>query len=143
MFRQEFVIRLASVFTFVALLAGCDSPIFESFEGLMAVQSAIAEHVGADTVSANITNGAWMTITIANSSLNDASKAIRQASADSVAKIVLKTYPDASSLERLGVTLVSVERKYLIVTYTQAIDSFVYFRNDLDELEKEVVHHDQ
>lgn len=127
-------VRLAFLLPLAFLLNGCDLPVVENMQALVAVQRAIVEEVGTDDVGVNLQNGVAMSVNIANSALNDASGEARQAAADRIARIVIDTYADSDELDVLRVTLVSVEQKYLVVTYTQSVDFYNYFRSDLTKL---------
>jgi hypothetical protein len=90
------------------------------------IRDAIVEISKAEDVRINIQNNSSLAINIVNSSSNDGSSEERSALARKAAKKAFEIFKKRDSLEVIFVAFSKFEQKYLVVTYSQTIQSFKF-----------------
>lgn len=107
-------------------ITGCDSPVVGSFKDLFAIREKVQKITESENVAVNINNGAYLSVTVVNSPLNDKTSEERKSVSNKVARIAYNHYKNRKSLKKIYVAYSAHERKYLIVDYTYSVDWFEY-----------------
>lgn len=107
-------------------LSGCDSELVGTFGDMFAIRDAVLAITDADEVGVNIQNGAVLSVTITNSSLNADTPRARRALADRVARIAHARYSNRAALESIYVVFAAHEQKYVVVSMSATVEAFRY-----------------
>ncbi len=123
--------RARSTLAACALLlavTGCDAArsMGKSLGELQDVQAAVAKEAGTPAVQVNLMNGRYLSVGIVNSPVGKLPREEKQAKALELAKVAYRTLPSRSALEKVRVTFVVAERRFLIVNYTNATDGYTF-----------------
>jgi hypothetical protein len=114
----------------VALLAltACEAAndMAKSIGELQQVQEAVAKAAGTQAVQINLMNGKYLSVGIVNSPLGDLPRDAKQAKALELARVALQALPGRQGIEKVRVTFVINERRFLIVNFTDATDTFTF-----------------
>lgn len=125
--------KLLFITTVIFFLGGCDSPIVGTFSDLFKIRAKVQKIITTGDIAVNINNGAYLSISIINSALNNKTSGDRKTTAEKVAAIAYKNYADREHLKEVFVVFASHERKYLIVDYNSTIETFSYLAEKLKD----------
>ena len=114
-------------------LAGCSaaSDLAKSLGELQKVQAAVAREAGTPAVQINLMNGKYLTVAIVNSPLGKLPREDKQAKALALARAAFEALPERQALAKVRVTFAVHERRFLVVNYTDARDSFTFDPGEL------------
>ena len=134
----EFFIRPATALVAAVLcvaLASCDAArgMAKSLGELQQVQAAVAKEAGSTAVNINLMNGKYLSVGIVNSPLNKLPRDAKRAKALELARVALQALPRREGLQKVRVTFVVQERRFLIVNFTNATDSFTFDPGELTQ----------
>ena len=76
-----------------------------------------------------------MTISLINSKYNKLDKEIKEKNAREIAKYAVSLLKEKTKIEKINISFTIHERKYLIVNYTNSLDSYSF---EVSELQKEL-----
>ncbi len=123
--------RAITLFCLLFALAGCDLPVVDSLQNLLEIRKSIIDVVDTDEVDISLSNERRLHVELINSELNDQPAEQRKEVADRLALLIYETYEKPDQLELVQISLVSVEQKYVIVSYSTTIDTFKYSKKAL------------
>ena len=114
--------------TLLCLLTASCSNLVKSLSGLNALRQHLTQKYG-DQVNLNLHNSRYLNVAFINSQLNHQDRAKRIERAQDAASFVARNYDDIKSIEQIWISFVATETRYLIIHYTQGIDSFGFDRD--------------
>lgn len=119
--------RIVTIALLCLLTAGC-SNVVKSLSGLNALRQHLIEKYG-DQVNLNLHNSHYLNVVFINSPLNHQDRVKRIERAQDAARFVALNYDDIKSIEQIWISFVASETRYLVIHYTQGLDSFGFDRN--------------
>ncbi len=105
---------------------------------LLDIQASLSELLETDDLSVNVSNNSSLSVEATNSPFNTMSREQRKEAADRAALKAYNDYTESEQLDRISITFISAETKYVIVTYQSVIDSFTYKNRDLRKLAEDL-----
>src|SRR5688572_24587989 len=120
--------RIITATSLCLLTASCSSNFVKSRSGMNALRQHLIQKYG-DQVNLNVHNSRYLNVAFINSQLNNQDRAKRIERAQDAASFVARNYDDIKSIEQIWISFVATETRYLIIHYTQGIDSFGFDRN--------------
>lgn len=120
--------RIVTATLLCLLTASCSSNLVKSLSGMNALRQHLIQKYG-DQVNLNVHNSRYLNVAFINSQLNHQDRAKRIERAQDAARFVALNYDDIKSIEQVWISFVATETRYLIIHYTQGIDSFGFDRN--------------
>jgi hypothetical protein len=84
-----------------------------------------------ESVSVNLNNGRYLTISIMNSPLKALGPDQKEAKAREIALLAYKAFASRQNLERVGIVFVEQRRSFLVFSYTDATDYHGFPAKDL------------
>ena len=129
--RRTLTHRFATVWMLTALvclpLLSCTQDMRDGIRETVAIQQAVTSEFGLPSVKIHIQNGRELGLTLENSHYNGLSSEQRRVQAIKVARFAKSKLDKLNSIETIWVKYVIYEKKYLIVDYTETLETF-YFR---------------
>jgi hypothetical protein len=109
-------------------LAACDAArdMTRSLGELQAVQAAVAKAAGTPAVQVNLMNGKYLSVGIVNSPMGKLPRDAKQAKALELARVAFQALSKRQALAKVRVSFVVHERRFLIVNYTNSMDSYAF-----------------
>ncbi len=128
--RVQSVVSAAVLFL---ALTACDAAreMARSVGELQQVQAAVAKEAGTPAVQINLTNGKYLSVGIVNSPLGKLPRDAKQAKALELARVAFQALPKQQALAKVRVSFVVSEKRFLVVNYTDATDSFTFDPGEL------------
>lgn len=120
--------RIVTATLLCLLTASCSSNLVKSLSGMNALRQHLTQKYG-DQVNLNLHNSRYLNVAFINSELNHQDRAKRIERAQDAASFVARNYDDIKSIEQIWISFVATETRYLIIHYTQGIDSFGFDRS--------------
>ena len=130
--RNRVQLALTAGVVLLALTA-CDAArgMARSLGELQQAQAAVVKVAGTPLVQINLMNGKYLSVGIVNSPLGTLPREDRQEKALELARAAFQALPGREKLQNVRVTFVIQERRFLVVNYTEATDSFTFAPGEL------------
>ena len=123
--------RATTVWVLAALfclpLLSCTQDMRDGIRETIAIQQAVMHEFELPSVKINIQNGRELGLTLENSRFNGLTSEQRRIQAIKVARFAKSQLDTLNSIETIWVKYVLYEKKYLIVDYTEILETF-HFR---------------
>lgn len=124
--RWSFALVL-TLLAWVASLSGCGNGLIKSLADLGRLREELVKEFHDPNVEVVIRNSTVLTVAFVNSKLNDqGSGTKRMERAQETAVFIKHHYAGIDRIERVWVSFVAVETRYLFVNYTRGIDAFSF-----------------
>jgi len=108
-------------------LLSCTQDMRDGIRETFAIQQAVMHEFELPSVKVHIQNGRELGLTLENSRFNELTPEQRRVQAIKVARFARSKLDKLNSIETIWVKYVLYEKKYLIVDYTETLETF-YFR---------------
>ena len=118
-----------SLLLLVASLSGCGKELLKSLGDLARLRAELIKEFHEQDLSVVVQNSNLLRVTFINSKLNDQSNLKRMERAQETAVFIKRHYAGIDRIERVWVSFVAQEKRFLIVNYTRGIDAFSFDKN--------------
>ena len=108
------------------LTASCSS--VKTLSGMNELRQHLIQKYG-DQVNLNLHNSRYLNVVFINSLLNHQDRGKRIERARDAARFVAQNYDDIRSIQQVWISFIATETRYLIIHYTQGIDTFAFDRD--------------
>ena len=126
---------LAVGFLFV-ILSGCSQQLRGQFSEMFRIRKELVRKYNQRDVSIHISNNTDMTVSFINSSFNKLPDEQKQDKAREIALFCVSLLKEDSPVENLTVSFTINKKKFLIVDYTNTLDTYNF---KVSELKKDIM----
>jgi hypothetical protein len=119
-------LALFSSLLLAASLSGCGKEMFKSLGEMARLRTELIKEFHEEEITVVVRNSTMLGVTFTNSKLNDQSNLKRMERAQETALFVKGHYAGMDRIERVWVSFVAHETRYLIVNYTRGIDTYLF-----------------
>jgi len=99
----------------------------------VAIQQAVMSEFELPSVKIHIQNGRELGLTLENSRFNELTPEQRRVQAIKVAQFTKSKLDKLNSIEAIWVKYVIYEKKYLVVDYTETLETFHFLTSELQD----------
>jgi hypothetical protein len=117
------------LFTFL-LVAACSEEARKEFGKLFELRNSIVKEMQVEDVRIMINNGDTIGVSYINTKYNDESETVQEDIRQKTLQLISSYFPPESDIKRAQVSFVIHKRKFLIVNYTNSLNSVMYERKE-------------
>lgn len=110
------------------LITGCSSGLVKSLSDLNALRQHLIQKYH-DDVGVNLQNSRFLSIVFINSPMNKQGTAKRAERAQDAATFTALNYEGLQSIERIWISFVASETRFIVFHYSEGIESFAFDKN--------------
>lgn len=123
------VLSLILALIVASLVAGGCQKVVKSLGEISKLHAAIVKEYGEKDVGVNLNNNTTLSVTFINSPLNAKDREERAKRAEQTAVFVTQHFPSIDQIQRIWVSFVRQETRYVIVHYSESLDTFGFDKN--------------
>ena len=117
---------LSFALVLIASLSGCGKELLKSLGDMARLRADLIKEFHDQDINVVVQNSTVLGVTFINSKLNDQSSMKRMERAQETAIFIKRHYAGIDRIERVWVSFVANEKRFLIVNYTTGIDTFLF-----------------
>ncbi len=114
-------------------LLSCTEDMRDGFREMMAIQQAVMHEFELPSVKINVQNGRELGLTLENSRFNEQTPEQRRVQAIKIARFTKSKLNKLKGIEAIWVKYVIYEKKYMIVDYTETLETYHFRTSELQD----------
>lgn len=135
--KYQNLVSMIFMFCLTLNLYGCSEEMRAQFGSMFEIIDKLAKEYHHDDIKIKISNGKFLTVNFINSQFNDIAKEEMESKAREIALFTVSSLEKNSNIENIAVVFTIHEQKYLVVSYTNTLNTFFFdvsdLRKDLNE----------